>query len=226
MRDWKWEEIESLDRTTAEALAEETLYIKGYTVYLIDFKGHIGYSAVVFWNDRRNKYLDEYELNAWNLNLNHEKMRENFIKYITEKVFTDDELMGPVKDYSDYERKKRYLMHYRIYKFDHDSMFGINKKRKPGYPYTSFVSFSHVKDPEIINLEEKIMHHLKKEYERLLADPEKFRVAIKKELENHEAGYTGDFEPALDSLGLSMNDLNTEQTRILYEEFSSALSTF
>ena len=52
MKVWNIDTIQALDERGAQAIALETMQIKGHSVYFTDFGGHFKYSALVFADGR------------------------------------------------------------------------------------------------------------------------------------------------------------------------------
>jgi hypothetical protein len=187
-------DIESLTETQAKALASETLNIKGYKVYLIDFSGYFGFSACVFGNSHHIYYANDYELH--HKGKSHTELKEWYIETLNNKLFTDEEIKSPIKNYQDYNKKDYYIRNYIPQKFDHESMFGIyhtqaeadkaHKETLKEYPYPCHACFSYFKDPKIGQYIVDLLTALEYSRAALENDFEYWKSAIKYEMYNHE----------------------------------------
>lgn len=224
------EEIEYLKLKEVKAMAIEQFDCKDYDCFIVDFKDRFGLSLLVFKGKKHIYYANDYELHhKYERESKKEDLISHYKKHIRTVLFTEDELMGPVTTYDDYQRKEHYVRSYLAQCYDNISVFAIGltpeeeKKRnmriKRWYTHYSSVGFAYFKDEEYIKLSEKIMKHLKDSYDQLQAEPEGFREMIRYELYNHECGYTGDYSEALSSLGIKEAKLTIEQQKILKEEF-------
>lgn len=93
------------------------------TFFFINFKGHFGYSYVVFYNDHLIRYAGDYELH--HNGKTREELHEMYIKALNDKLFTDEELESPLKNYNDYQRRCYYLNNYYGDRENHVSYFHI-----------------------------------------------------------------------------------------------------
>jgi len=83
-----------------------------------------------------------------------------------------------------------------------------------------------VKDEKIVKTQSKILEHLEKAYEELKNNAETFREMVSRELANHEACITCDYEDTLDALGMSFEDLTEEKQRIVKEELKKQIDNY
>lgn len=107
---WTIHEIEALTEEEARTMAFETLTIKGHTVYLVDFAGYFKYSALVFADGMHIYHANQYELHFPHMNGNKELLKAQYIEILTEKLWTEEELTGPLHSYTEYKSKLDYVM--------------------------------------------------------------------------------------------------------------------
>jgi hypothetical protein len=231
MKDYSIKDIENLTEKEVKTMAIEHILIKGFDVYMVDFGGYFGYSALVFKNTRHIYYANEYELHHTSIKGNMAALRTRYINYLHGKLFTDDELLT-VRNYTDYEHKNYFIRNYWNMQFNHVSMFAIGDKaikeleEKTKEKYFSPACFCYFDSKEIADTSVKLIDNLEKEWNELFKNPVNFREAVHRELVNHEAGYTGDYEEALGALGLKWSKLTDEQKRIVNNELSTLVDNF
>ncbi len=226
-KEYRIKDIESLTEADARKLAKTAFTLcKDHELMFIDFGGYFGFSCVVFRNGRQIRYANEYELHWRHMELSTDELRGEYIKAMRKKLFTDAELMEPVKDYGEYRRKDYFLRNYWIMQYDYASCFFIGsekeraerKKSLEEYEYFNSVSFCYMKDKDARDRQFEMYKHLKAEHERLMNTESYFREAVATELSNHEAGYTGEYEEGLNALGLKYEDLDIWRQRIVRKE--------
>ena len=223
LEELKCSEIEALTLNEVEELRKEGIaeleIIKDYNCYFIDFKGYFGYSVLVFKNGKHIYYCNDYQLHHKTIKTI-EELKEYYIKSLSNKIFTEEEIMKDVKNYNDYKVKKYYISNYWIMQFDRISIFGIgkeitekDKKNKVFSPVCMSYTSKDVADKLL-----KFSNHLEESFNNIKNDNEIFRNMIKYELSNHEAGYTCDYTDALDSLDLKFENLTEDKQKIVKEE--------
>ena len=211
------QEMEEL-RANGEA---ELLNIKDHNCYLVDLKGYFGYSVLVFKNSHHIYYANDYQLH--HNNKTKEELRTRYIEGLKNKLFTESELMENVQTYANYERMSYYVRNYWIMQFDHVSIFYIGKpteEQKKAKEEMVFcpTCFCYVSDKTVVEKAYKLINHIEKSFSEAKENEEVFREMISYELANHEAGYTGSYTDALESLGLEFNNLTDRQRSIVTEE--------
>ena len=140
---WNIDMIQALTEPEAAALALEKLTIKEHTVYLVDFGGYFGYSALVFKNWRHIYYANDYALHHRFTKYHDDgtreqvdpgpaELREKYIDGLSGKLYTDTEITGPLGSYDEYRLKSYFLHNYYSMREEHVSMFGcfIDDKEK------------------------------------------------------------------------------------------------
>ena len=116
----------------ARIAALETMDIKGHNIYFVDFGEPFGYSALVFLNGGHVYYANDYELHhpgTWTeetgrVPYSREELRSIYIRGMNNILFTESELVGPVSDYDEAERKGHYIRNYYPMQKKYISIFG------------------------------------------------------------------------------------------------------
>ena len=116
----------------------EAIPCKGCTLYMVQLAGAFGYSMIVCGDGRQIQHANDYELHHnWKPNTRDE-LREHYIKKAELILYTEDELTQPLKDYHDYERRRKYIMELlplkrdfiSIYHFERDEAEKAERKAK------------------------------------------------------------------------------------------------
>lgn len=103
----------------------EAVTIKGYTIYLLDIEDGFGYSAIVFGEGRHIVWANDYELHHTYFMKSHTRddLRAYYIEKENQILYTEEELEQPLKDYHDFERRRKYIMELMPLRRDFLSMF-------------------------------------------------------------------------------------------------------
>lgn len=103
-------DIEALTLEEVEAMDHTKIEINGHDIYMVDFEGYFGFSALVFRAGHHLYYANDYELHHKG------KSREELIKWyedtLPNKLYSDEMIAAPVSDYTDGERKEYYIRNY------------------------------------------------------------------------------------------------------------------
>ena len=222
MNNWNIEQIEALTEDEAKKMALETMEIKRHTIYLVDFKGYFGYSRLVFLNGKHIKYADDYQLH-------HEYtvkekgidgLRELLISSANNILFTEEELVGPIKDYDDYDRKAYYLHNYYGLQKDYISAFQIIRneqdekefRRKVKDMTYNPISFSYMQDKEFVKHHIELKKKLEEQKEKKADNYEYYKKAFLSEMYNHEysINWQADYDTlsAFGNIEWHENDIN------------------
>ncbi len=235
MKNYNIDEIEALTIEEAKQMALVTMSIKEHECIFIDFGGGFGYSVLVFKNGKHVHYADDFELHHEYIvkEKGKEALKQWYIDALNNKLFTDAELLEEVTSYDEYEKKTYFLRNYYIMRYDHVSIFGIGKEAQKAFDearkiYTIYnpVSFCYVADKNIVDTQEKYLHHLEEAYSRLKDNTETFREMINHELANYEACITCDYTDALGALGMKFEDLTEEKQKIVKEELQKQINNY
>lgn len=229
------DKIENLSYDKVKEMAIEEIRIKEHDCFLVDFGEAFGYSILVFKNGKHVHFANDYELHhQWLVKeQGREALRQHYIDVMNRHLYTDAELMEPVKSYDDYKLKYYFLQNYWIMRFDYLSMFAISAedkkerdRKKKDFPFVNPVSFCYVNDKEIIDTQLKFQIHLTAEYGKLKNDNETFREMVRMELANHEACITCDYTDALDALGMKFEDLPEDKQEIVKKELKKIVDSY
>lgn len=109
MKEYTIKDIEALTEAEANAMALETLFVKGHTLYLVDFGGYFGYSCLVFKNDHHIYYANDYELHHKGYMMEsktQDQLRELYLEKMARILFTPEEIVSPLKEYGGIQPKK------------------------------------------------------------------------------------------------------------------------
>lgn len=203
MKDFLISDIEALTEKEAQELALDVEIIKGFNVYFIDFGGYFKYSAIVYGNAKQIKYANEYELHYTHMDWSREKLHDEFIKRLKNKLFTEKELAKPVKNYNDYEAKRYFLANYFSLQYDYISIFFIGSdeeraelKKKTETMFFSKTALAYFQDESTVDKIEALADKLNEEREKVENSYKYIYSAVLKELWNHEyiINYQGDWD--------------------------------
>ena len=195
-------EIEEMKEIEVKAIATEEMQIKGHNVYFVNIDGAFGYSVIVYANDHQIKYANDYQLHHSGKTI--EELKEMYINGLNNKLYTDDEIAEPIKDYSQYEAKRKFIMELIPLQYDHLSMFHIvkgddseYKNEVKKYPFPCYCAFSNFKSEEPGNRVIKLLETLSKREKELKTSYQYWFDAFYYELGNHEYHintYQGDWD--------------------------------
>lgn len=204
MKHWNIDMIQALSEDEARALAIEALKIKGHAVYLVDFGEYFGYSALVFMDGRHIYYANEYELHYRYGDPTREQLRAKYIRYLGRKLFTEDEIAGPIADYDDYRRRNDFLHNYYGMRREYVSIFAINpsKEEREAYERRTAtmtydpVCFAWFDDPAFVERHVELHVALEAAWDERQNDYEVIKEAFIREMYNHEysINYQGDWD--------------------------------
>ena len=228
-------DIEKLTYDKAKEIALEEIQIKGHDCIFAELGEYFGYSVLVFKNGKHIYYADDYELHHKNIVKEKEKevLKDYYITFLNNKLFTDEELLEEVKSYDEYRRKEYYLRNYWIMQYDRLSVFVVSDEAKREFdekrelfPFYNPICFCFVSDEKIVQLANKYFSHINLEYIKLKDNIEEFRKMIAYELSNHEACVTCRYDETLDSLGLKFEDLTKAQQKVVIQELKKEINRY
>lgn len=194
--------IEAITEETAAAIAEQIIPIKGHNVYFVDFGAPFGLSALVFAEKEHIYHANDYELHY--ANKTKKELRARFIQKLTKKLFTEEELLKPSRNYEEAERKESFLRNYYTMRRPYITAFQITRTKEEekafynsikGYAYNP-VGFCYQKDKNFIKKCCDLLTALTVQREKEEKEPDYLENAILYEMENHEYCYNwqGDFD--------------------------------
>ena len=191
-------EIESMTEDDVRAIATERVDMKGHDVYFADLGGNFGYSALVFCEGHHIYYANDYELH--HRGRTRDELREWYVKWLPEKLFTEDELRETSEDYDELQRKRHFLHNYYPMRRDYISMFHIGKRDPEEEAEIERRVFSHVgfgyfDDAEFVRHMASLLDALNAANDPL-RDYEHAKNAFKREMFNHEyaINWQGDWD--------------------------------
>lgn len=228
-----YEQIENLTEEEVKEHSEEQMTIKGYNCYFINLPPYFNYSVLVYKNGH---YITEYfELHYSNKNGNKEELKKLYIESLTQKLFTPEEIDAPIMTHQEEESKHDFVINYYKNQYDNISLWYIGEKQKEelerkineeGYKYGVRILASSFKTEEerndVVNVYKTFLKR-QKEYKKR-DGLNYFREHIRKELFNHEYGYTMDATDALNALGLEYATLTKREKAVLKAECDYVLS--
>lgn len=235
MKDFNIDMIRALTAEEARQMAIKTIKIKEHECIFVDFGGYFGYSVLVFKNGKHVHYADDFELHHSHIvkESGKEALKQWYIDTLNRKLYTDAELLEDVKTYDEYEKKNYFLRNYYIMRYDYVSIFGIGEEAQKAFDearktYTIYnpVSFCYVNDESIVKTQSEILKHLEESFEKLKASDEAFKEMVSRELANHEACITCDYEEALDALGMKFDELTEAQQEIVKKELNRQIHVY
>lgn len=175
--------IHALTEIEAESLALEKLDIKGHTIYLVDFEGCFGYSCLVFKNGHHLYYANDYALH--HNGKSRDELREWYMTRMENILFTQEELVSPLKDYSDYQRRCSYLRdHYGMLE-DHISIFERGERDTSGMCFDR-ISFAYYSNSDFVREHVALAKQLETVKNDVQNNFEYQKSAFKYEMANHE----------------------------------------
>lgn len=188
-------QIETMLENTAKQLTDDVLEIKGHTVYFINFDGYFGYSALVFKDGQHIHYADEHACTRRHMNYTNMELREHYVKALNGKLFTDEEIAGPIADYDEYSRKQHFLHNYYGMRRNHLSIFGNFSgkdaekqylKKKAEFPYYDCIAFAYFADEAFVKHHMELYDKLEESLMKKMQDKDYWVRAFKYEMYNHE----------------------------------------
>lgn len=193
---WTIQEIEALTEQEVQTLALETMTIKDHTIYFVDFKGYFGYSCLVFADGHHIHYANDYELH--HKGLTHDELKnEWYIPGLTKKLFTDEEICGPIHTYNEFTAKERYLMSYYPKRRDYISNYFIGseeeratiKEKIKAWIFSPLaMAFFPPEEKPFVDHMHALHKALAEKRRAMETDPEYLKSAIVYEMYNHEYG--------------------------------------
>ena len=192
---WDIHEIEALTESEAQAMAIESMEIKGHQIYFIDFGGYFGYSCLVFADGHHIHYANDYQLH--HAGDDRETLREKYIEKMNSILFTDDEITAPLHSYNEYSRKSDYLRNKYPQRREHISIWfcgseeerAERQKKIRSMVYCPFVfAYFLPEDRDFVSRMTDLHTALIAQRTAAETDPEYLKSAILYEMHNHEYG--------------------------------------
>lgn len=222
----KYEELETMAEETAKEYAFRKLKVKDFDAYMIKTEGYFGIALLIYKNNSV-VYVDS-ELHYHWVKTKHTMFKKMLNKANLE-LYTENELIQPIKSYSDYYYKTRFLNNYYQHYHNGISMWDEKSKRvKDNWFFAKFISFCYYEHKEDVDKLRQLYEGLGEQHKAKCLDDEYFKKAISYELSNHEYVYGGQESliNALDALGLTVKSLTPTQKQILEEECHRQIMTY
>ena len=200
---WRHDDIEAITEDEARELAEDALPFKGHTLYFVDFGGYFKYSCLVFADGHHIHYANDYELHHPG-KTDRKELHDWYIEAMGYKLFTEEEIAGPVSDYDEYQRKQYFIRNYYGMRRDRLSIFGVKEdyeEKKSKYPYYSYVSFAYYDDKEFVEHLDELLTALNRSKDAATSF-DYWVSAFKSEMANHEYCVTYDDSEVLSCFGI------------------------
>ena len=217
-KEWLIRDIENITEEQARKMADDTREIKGHNIYFIDFGGYFGFSYVVFKNEHHIHYANDYELHHKGKSRMELKML--YVDKINKILFTEEEIVEPIKDYNEYKNKEYFLRNYYGMQVDSVSIFCCNPteeqrrefKRKTKKMVYNPVAFAYMSDADFVEHHVKLLLALEKAKDNMSSDYEYLKKAYLHEMYNHEYGinWQADYDTlsAFGNIGYHGDNLN------------------
>lgn len=198
MKEYTINDIQALTEAEAKAMALETLFVKGHTLYLVDFGGYFGYSCLVFKNDHHIYYANDYELHhngGYEMEPpTRDQLRKLYLEKMARILLTPEEIVSPLKEYGEYKRRSQYLHNYYGMMEDHVSIFGnpgteqeqAEYKKKVASMTYDPVAFAYYDNADFVREHIALYEKLEAVRDSMGDDFEYWKSAFKYEMNNHE----------------------------------------
>lgn len=198
-------EIESLTEQEVIGMNPDKEVINGHNVYMVDLSGYFGFSALVFREGKHLYYANDYELH--HKHMTREELISWYRETMSNKLFSDEMISEPIKDYQNGEAKDNYLRnYYPLMCEDKVSAFNIfhkeqerkeHEKRVKGLTF-SRIGFFYTSNKDFVNKLNDLYITAQKSKEGKKDNYEYWLNAFKYEMFNHE--YAISWEPDTSTL--------------------------
>lgn len=228
-----WEQVENLTEEETKENAEEQITIKGYNCYFINLPPYYNYSVLVYKNG--HYITQDLELHHPSKKGDKEELKKLYIESLRQKLFTPEEIDMPIMTHQEEEKKHDFVINYYKKQFDSLSLWYIGEKQEKelsrkineeGYNYGVRILATAFKTEEdrsnVVNVYKTFLKR-QKEYKKK-DGLNYFKEHIRKELFNHEYGYTLDTTDALNALGLEYRTLTKREKAVLKAECDYVLA--
>ena len=204
----RWYDIEDLDEKQAKTMAIETAEIKGFNVYFIDFGEYFNYCALVYKDGRHINHASLNQLTDGGNTAESEGqigLKNRYVKILNDKLFTEDEIVGPVKSYKDFSAKLYFLQNLYSQQRESVSFFNIFHNEEEEAEYDRKVSgmirdavglcYYYPKVQEFVKHHYELREALFKAKDQMKNDYDYWFNAFLYEMYNHEymISWNGDY---------------------------------
>lgn len=115
------DELETLPEETAAEWSDAMEEVNGHNVYFIPFDDYKGYSCIVYRGGRIMPYAGDSQ--SRHKDMYRKDLRAAMLRRMQHTLFTDEQIVAPLKDYSDYQARSYYLHNHFGCMRDHVSIF-------------------------------------------------------------------------------------------------------
>lgn len=202
MDKWDIHMIEKITEAEAEKMALATETIKEHNIYFVDFGGAFGYSALVFKNNHHICYANDYQLH--HNGKSKEELNQIYKDKLNNILFTEAEILEPLKSYDEYSRKSYFIRNYYGMQQDYITIFCMNltkgqeQERSDRIKNMVFNSaaFGYYDDEEFVKHHVWLKDKLEEQKAKMSDDYEYQKNAFLHEMYNHEYGinWQGDYD--------------------------------
>lgn len=224
---WSIDDIRSITEEIALVMSDDHEKIKGHDCYFIDFGIGWGYTVLVFFNGHQIRFAGDSALHHHGES--RVELKEIYVKKLTEKLYTDEELASPIRSYSDLQNRENYLLDYYGDRENHVSFYHIFNeegmeewyREETAGLYTSYITHAHYKSEEFCKKVQELWNGVEKAKEKLATDFDFWKNAFYHEFFNHECMYGGRFTEAAYATGCgTMNDTMKEAFKAAKRDFN------
>ena len=228
VEDWNINDIENLQELDCILLAVDHEKVKEHDIYFVDFKGYFGYSAIVFYDGAMIRHTNLYELHYRHSFTNREELHKYYIKLLNSRLYTDAELLQPLKNYTDYQNKTNYIRNYYSCRENYISAFQIltREEEKTAYKeatknlHYNPVTFGYYENAEFCKECTHISDEVQEQLKAMDNDLQYWQDAFYHEFFNYECQYSENFEEAARATGIR------EFNEIQKKAFEKAIKKF
>ncbi len=193
MANYYIDDVQATTEEQAKSLSEESIVIKGHTVYFVILQGYFNYSALVFKNGHHIYYADIYA-NSYPKDTCISELREKYIEKLNNTLFDDEDFTKPLSSYDEFQRKKHYLYNLFHQRADYVSQFQIIRTEEEREQYRNMISdldydpvgMCYTDDMNMINKHIELYQVLAERRTEMEKDYAYLKSAIKYEMYNHE----------------------------------------
>lgn len=225
---WNIDNIENLQEIDCILLAVDHEKIKEHDVYFVDFKGYFGYSAIVFYDGAMIRHTNLYELHYRHSFTNREELHKYYIKLLNSRLYTDAELLQPLKNYTDYQNKTKYIRDYYSCRENYISAFQIltREEEKTAYKeatknlHYNPVTFGYYESIDFCKKCVNLLMEIENQRKAMNDNLQYWKQAFYSEFFNYECQIGGRYEEAAEATGITeFNEVQKQAFKEAKKEF-------
>lgn len=183
------DQIQALKEERVKEMKPEILNIKDHTVYLVDLGDYFAYSALVFKNGNHMYHCNDYELH--HNGKSRKWLRHWYLETMVNKLFTETEIVSPLRNYDEYQKREEYLRNYYGQSIHYVSIWHRDDQEaeyqdlKINGTYDP-VGFFYTADKDFVLRHIDLWMQLQERVKEMKDSPEYWKEAFKREMYNHE----------------------------------------